>query len=89
MSESIENANSVSNSDKKTKKFNKKSLFIVLNYFLTPIFIMLICIKILDNQKIMESVMSLNFVVKFFENNAYLIENRESFDKFFVDILGK
>ncbi|KXB65529.1 CAAX amino terminal protease family protein [Parvimonas sp. KA00067] len=88
MSESIENANSVSNSDKKTKKFNKKSLFIVLNYFLTPIFIMLICIKILDNQKIMESMMSLNFVVKFFENNAYLIENRESFDKFFVDILG-
>ena len=56
MSESIENANSVSHSDKNTEKFNKKSLFIVLNYFLTPIFIMLICIKILDNDKLLSFI---------------------------------
>ena len=41
MNESIENIN-LSNSDVRTSKFNKKSLILILNYFISPILILIV-----------------------------------------------
>lgn len=61
MNESIENIN-LSNSDVRTSKFNKKSLILILNYFISPILILIVFFNLLKNSTIMENLMSSGFV---------------------------
>ena len=71
MDDSIENVN-LSSPEIKTKKFNKKSLFLILNYFVTPILISVVLFLALNNQTIFENLMNLPSVSKFFQDNPYL-----------------
>ena len=87
MNESIENIN-LSNSDVRTSKFNKKSLILILNYFISPILILIVFFNLLKNSTIMENLMSSGFVSIFFKNNKYLLENEELFNKFFTSVLS-
>lgn len=87
MNESIENIN-LSNSDVRTSKFNKKSLILILNYFISPILILIVFFNLLKNSTIMENLMSSGFVSIFLKNNKYLLENEELFNKFFTSVLS-
>ena len=87
MNESIENIN-LSNSDVRTSKFNKKSLILILNYFINPILILIVFFNLLKNSTIMENLMSSGFVSIFLKNNKYLLENEELFNKFFTSVLS-
>ena len=87
MNESIENIN-LSNSDVRTSKFNKKSLILILNYFISPILILIVFFNLLKNSTIMENLMSSGFVSIFLKNSKYLLENEELFNKFFTSVLS-
>lgn len=86
MNESIENANI--NSEIKAKRFNLKSLILIINYFITPILIMVIFFLLMKNMKFVETVMNLPFVYNFFQNNKDLIENETMFKDFLISVIG-
>ena len=86
MNESIENANI--NSEIKAKRFNLKSLILIINYFITPILIMVIFFLLMENMKFVETVMNLPFVYNFFQNNKDLIENETMFKDFLISVIG-
>ncbi|EGV08736.1 conserved domain protein [Parvimonas sp. oral taxon 393 str. F0440] len=87
MNESIENTN-VSNPEIKTKRFNLKSLILVINYFITPILIMVIFFLLLENMKFVETVMNLPIVYNFFQNNKHLIESEDMFNDFLTSVIS-
>lgn len=87
MNESIENTN-VSNPEIKTKRFNLKSLILVINYFITPILIMVIFFLLLENMKFVKTVMNLPIVYNFFQNNKHLIESEDMFNDFLISVIS-
>ena len=87
MDDSIENVN-LSSPEIKTKKFNKKSLFLILNYFVTPILISVVLFLALNNQTIFENLMNLPSVSKFFQDNPYLLKDEEAFKNFIISVVS-
>ncbi|MFT4452433.1 CPBP family intramembrane glutamic endopeptidase [Parvimonas sp. G1425] len=87
MNEYIENTN-VSNPEIKTKRFNLKSLILVINYFITPILFFIVVAALFRFTLIDDLIFDSEIAKRFFENNPSLIENDETFNNFLSSILG-
>lgn len=86
MDNSIENVN-LSSSDSTTKRFNLKSLILVINYFITPFIIAAIIFSFLVDGDYPRSTMNSPIVTKFFQNNKFILEDEEIFKDVFISVV--
>lgn len=83
--QSLENTD---NTNIKAKRFNLKSLMIVVNYFITPILFFLIIAALFRTTQLDEFLFNSRIAKSFFENNQYLLEDEETFTNFLTSIVG-
>lgn len=87
MNDSIENVN-LSSSNSTTKRFNLKSLILVINYFITPFIIAAIILFFLVDRDFPRSIINSPIAIKFFKNNKFILEDEELFINVFTSVVS-